>query len=273
MVTSLAALEQLKEERPNAIDACLATAGFSLGEITSLIFAGAIPFDKGKPKFKGAFEELNLNYFIHSTGVRLVQIRGEAMQKACEEFDGGMATVLLQPDSQLGYALKSAKEWCVERGVDNPECVAANHLFPQCKVISGSKEALRYIEQNLKKFKLKRMKKIPTYGAFHTSLMQSAVEPFAQALKKIHIEDPVIGVYSNVDGKRYRHAGHILRQLPQQIVKPVKWEQTMHIFYDRNKDIKQPRTFICGPGDALRTILRMVNASAWDTSYKYGDWR
>lgn len=48
MVTSLAALEQLKDERPNAIESCMATAGFSLGEITSLVFAGAISFDKGK---------------------------------------------------------------------------------------------------------------------------------------------------------------------------------------------------------------------------------
>lgn len=48
MVTSLAALEQLKEERPQAIENCTATAGFSLGEITSLVFAGALPFDRGK---------------------------------------------------------------------------------------------------------------------------------------------------------------------------------------------------------------------------------
>lgn len=47
MVTSLAALEKLKEERPTAIDNCIATAGFSLGEITALVFAGAIPFDQG----------------------------------------------------------------------------------------------------------------------------------------------------------------------------------------------------------------------------------
>lgn len=193
------------------------------------------------------------------------------MQMASDQYDGGMATVLMHPDSELGYAMKSAKEWCVERGVDNPECVVANHLFPHCKVISGSREALRYIEQNLKKFKLKRIKKIPAYGAFHSSLMMSAVEPFEHALTKFRIADPIIGVYSNVDGKRYRNASHILRQLPQQIVRPVKWEQTMHVFYDRKEDVKQPRTFICGPGDALKTILKMVNAHAWDTSYKYGD--
>lgn len=48
MVCSLAALERLKEERPLAIENCVATAGFSLGEITALVFAGALPFDKGK---------------------------------------------------------------------------------------------------------------------------------------------------------------------------------------------------------------------------------
>lgn len=47
LVTSLAALERLKEERPHAIDNCVATAGFSLGEITALIFAGAISFEDG----------------------------------------------------------------------------------------------------------------------------------------------------------------------------------------------------------------------------------
>lgn len=48
MVTSLAALERLKEERPAAIDNCVATAGFSLGEITALVFAGALEFERGK---------------------------------------------------------------------------------------------------------------------------------------------------------------------------------------------------------------------------------
>lgn len=51
LVTSLAAVERLKEERPNAIDNCVATAGFSLGELTALIFAGAIGFEKGKRFF------------------------------------------------------------------------------------------------------------------------------------------------------------------------------------------------------------------------------
>lgn len=48
MVCSLAALERLKEERPNAIGNCVGAAGFSLGEITALVFAGALGFERGK---------------------------------------------------------------------------------------------------------------------------------------------------------------------------------------------------------------------------------
>lgn len=46
-VSSLASLELLKEKYPGAIESCVATAGFSLGELTALTFAGAFPFDKG----------------------------------------------------------------------------------------------------------------------------------------------------------------------------------------------------------------------------------
>lgn len=46
-IASLAALERLKELHPDAIDNCAVTAGFSLGELTALTFAGAMPFDKG----------------------------------------------------------------------------------------------------------------------------------------------------------------------------------------------------------------------------------
>lgn len=47
MVSSLAAIERLKEERPMAIENCVGTAGFSLGELTALVFAGAIEFERG----------------------------------------------------------------------------------------------------------------------------------------------------------------------------------------------------------------------------------
>ncbi|GJQ71121.1 hypothetical protein Trydic_g1026 [Trypoxylus dichotomus] len=243
MVCSLGALEKLKEERPNAIDNCVATAGFSLGEITSLVFAGAIGFERA---------------------LELVKIRGEAMQLASEAYKGGMMRVLYSPESELRQACLKAKEWARERGDEMPECRIANYLYPHCKVVAGSAAALEFLEKNVKEFKLKRVNRLPVSGAFHTDLMAPAIQPFKKALEKTKIEDPVISVYSNVDGKKYKGADHIRRQLPKQIVKPVKWEQTMHVLYERDPGEYFPRTFECGPGVALKTILKQVNAKAWD---------
>ncbi|XP_055382650.1 probable malonyl-CoA-acyl carrier protein transacylase, mitochondrial [Condylostylus longicornis] len=244
-VSSLAAVEKLQEERPNAIENCVATAGFSLGEITSLVFAGSIPFDKA---------------------LKLIQVRAEAMQMACEMSEGGMATVLFGPDSEIGAACNKATQWCLEKGIEKPYCQVSNYLYPHCKIVAGHMEALRYLETNSKLFKIKRIKRLAVNGAFHTPLMESAVEPFRKALKQIPIEDPLISVHSNVDGKRYKNAGHILKQLPQQIVKPVKWEQTLHILYERDQGKHFPRTFECGPGKGLKAILKQVNAKACDSA-------
>lgn len=245
-VTSLASLEKLQEQRPNAVDNCIATAGFSLGEITALTFAGALQFDQA---------------------IKLVQIRAEAMQLASEEHPGGMATVFYGPDSKLGEACEKAKLWCIDKGIENPECQVANYLYPHCKVVAGSLEALRYLETNYKSFNLKRVRRLPVSGAFHTKLMDSAVHPFREALKKIQVESPLVHVFSNVHGKRYRDENHIINQLPSQIVKPVKWEQMLHILYERKQDEHFPRTFEMAPGTSLATILKQVNAKAWDSIF------
>lgn len=188
------------------------------------------------------------------------------MQEASERVSGGMATVLYGPDSKLSEACRRATEWCVEKGIEQPECKIVNYLYPQCKVVAGNTDALLFLEANTKQFGLRRLKRLSVSGAFHTGLMQSAVEPFQRALRKIPIEDPAIAVHSNVDGKRYRNADHILGQLPRQIVRPVKWEQTLHILYERGQGQHFPRTFECGPGRGLTTILKQVNAKAWDTA-------
>ncbi|XP_050295768.1 probable malonyl-CoA-acyl carrier protein transacylase, mitochondrial [Anthonomus grandis grandis] len=243
MVSSLAAIERLKEERPNAISVCVGTAGFSIGEITALVFAGAIEFEKG---------------------LKLVQIRAEAMQLASEKYKGGMLTIFYGPDSKVGYACKQAKEWAVDKGDPIPECKISNYLYPHCKVVAGSESAIDFLEKNYKEYAIRRVKRLPVSGAFHSHLMQMAVEPFRKALNKIDIRDPLVPVYSNVNGKKYSNAEHIRRLLPKQIVKPVKWEQIIHTVYERKQDDYFPNTFECGPGQSLKTILKQVNAKAWD---------
>lgn len=212
-------------------------------------------------------------YLFFFSAVELVRVRAEEMQLASDKHKGGMATILYKSDksSQLNLACEKAKEWCLDAGVENPECVIANHLFPQCKVISGSEEALRYISLNLKTYNFDKMKRIPAYGAFHSSLMESAVEPFTRTLRKMEIEEPIISVYSNTTAKRYESKSHILKLLPKQIVQPVKWEQTMHVLFELKIKNEFPETFICGPGLALKTILKQVNAKAYENTVKIGD--
>lgn len=86
-----------------------------------------------------------------------------------------------------------------------------------------------------------------------------------QVLNTITVENPLIPVHSNIDGKYYKDAEQVKKQLPRQICKPVKWEQTMHILYERNRGTAFPLTFECGPGKSLKAILKMCNAKAFDS--------
>ncbi|KAF4531518.1 hypothetical protein B566_EDAN004115 [Ephemera danica] len=189
------------------------------------------------------------------------------MQLASEITPSGMATVMYGPDSQLNFACKEAKEHCLQNDIEKPECAVANYLFPHCKVVAGNEMALEFLEKNAAKFKLRRVKRLPVSGAFHTELMRPALEPFRVALKKANVSEPLVTVHSNVNAAKYRDDQHIKRQLPSQICKPVRWEQTMHVLYERDQGQAFPRTFECGPGKSLRTILKQVNAKAWDSSF------
>lgn len=62
------------------------------------------------------------------------------------------------------------------------------------------------------------MKRLPVSGAFHSKLMEPAMETFRKALNKSSISEPAISVYSNVDGYMYRNAEHIRKQLPKQVI-------------------------------------------------------
>lgn len=106
------------------------------------------------------------------------------------------------------------------------------------------------------------MQRLNVSGAFHTDLMLPAKKPFEVALRKIEIKEPLIAVHSNIDGKRYRNSAEIFRNLPKQIYRPVKWEQTLHILYERPVGSNFPDTFECGPGSTLRSLLKTVNSKA-----------
>ncbi len=120
VVTSLAAVEKLYRERPEAVERCKVAAGFSVGEITALIFSGAISFDDG---------------------VLLVKSRAEAMQYCSEVVPSGMMTVFFGANAKLGLACEAARRWVEERaGISDPICQVANFLYTGAKVIAGHEQ-------------------------------------------------------------------------------------------------------------------------------------
>ncbi|KAG6460899.1 hypothetical protein O3G_MSEX012290 [Manduca sexta] len=245
MVTSLAALERVRDERPSALERVRAVAGFSLGEITALVFAGALTFE-------GA--------------LRLVELRAAAMSAASAERPGGMLTVWLSADARLGPALYAAREYATKQGVESPVCQVANYLFPGCKVIAGDEEALRYLERQGNTYGVKRAARVRVEGAFHTPLMARAEAAVATALRSVDVREPGVRVMSCVDAHAYGDVRDVRRRVAKLTTRAVRWEQTLHALYARPRGEKFPLTLALGPGGALRSTLRQVNAPAWDSS-------
>lgn len=108
-----------------------------------------------------------------------------------------------------------------------------------------------------------RTKLLSVSGAFHTKLMEMAVQPLGDVLRQLEIRRPEIRVHSNVDGKRYMHDKHVRKQLARQLVSPVKWEQTLHEIYERTQGQEFPHTYEVGPGRQLGAMLKKCNLKAF----------
>ncbi|TSK13255.1 Malonyl-CoA-acyl carrier protein transacylase, mitochondrial [Bagarius yarrelli] len=237
-VTSLAAVERLNHENPAAIENCVATAGFSVGEFAALVFAGAMDFAE-------------------------VKVRAEAMQKASDATPSGMLSVIGRPQANYKYACLKAREHCLSLGIKNPVCSIANYLFPDGRVIAGHLEALDFLQKNSKQLYFGRTRLLPVSGAFHTQLMEPAVQPLTDVLRQINVRRPEVSVHSNVDGKCYMQKKHVQRQLAKQLVSPVKWEQTLHEIYERTRGQEFPYTYEVGPGKQLGATLQKCNMKAF----------
>jgi [acyl-carrier-protein] S-malonyltransferase len=194
----MAAARVLGEEQPERIQRVRAAAGLSLGEYTAVCFAGGISF---------------------ADGVRLVQRRGEAMQAASDAVPSGMASV-------LGLDLDKLAELCDEsRGDDVLR--PANLLCPGNIVVSGHQTALDRLIPAAPGAGAMQVIPLSVAGAFHTSLMEPAVEKLRLALEEMPISDTAIPVYSNVDAMPHQSADEIRSLLSRQVIEPVRWEDSI----------------------------------------------
>ena len=225
-VCSLAALEQLKHDSPEVVESCAVTAGLSLGEYTALVFAGAMDFD---------------------AGLRLVQARGQAMQDASDAVSSGMVSI-------LGMKREPIEALCDEaRGEDVLQI--ANMLCPGNIVVSGSLAACERIAPLAEAAGAMKVIPLAVAGAFHTPIMQPAVERLKAALTEVNIQSPRIPVVSNVDARTHENPDEIRNLLVQQVVNPVLWEASMRWLLD---DFGVTQCYEIGPGRVLRGLLKRV---------------
>ena len=206
----------------SAIGAC---AGLSLGEYTALHLAGVFGFEDG---------------------LRLVAARGRLMQEAAVASPSGMVAI-------MGGDEAAVTQLCQERA-GGEVLVPAIFKSPGQIVVSGASGACQRI---IAAAEARGLKAIPlkVAGAFHSPLMQPAADRMAEALAKVAIQVPRVTVYANVTARPHTDADSIRRLLVDQIVRPVRWEQTMQaLVADASLRLVE-----LAPGRTLTGLAKKIN--------------
>ncbi len=196
-----------------------AVAGFSLGEIPALAFAGA---------------------YSHEDGFRIAAKRGLCMAAASDAEIASMAAIVKIP-SEKAEELAGAYD----------RVYPVNYNSPMQLVVSGDKEQLNALRADVKAAG-GRAVPLAVSGAFHSPYMTPAVAPFAEALAEFEVKLPEIPVYSNYTSQPYE--GDPKALMCSQINNPVKWTQLI-----RNMAAEGFDTFIeCGAGNTLQKLVSQI---------------
>jgi len=203
--------------------------GHSLGEYSALAAAGVFDWE---------------------TGLRLVRVRGEAMNAAAEASKGTMAAILGLEDEQVIAACKSIPQGRLVN--------AANFNGPGQVVISGELSAVEAAVEACKTVGARRAILLPVHGAFHSPLMESAVLKLKAALAHAKLSDPAIAFVANVTGDFMTQAEIIRESLARQITSCVRWTDTMRRLLESGVEL-----FVeVGPGNVLSGIVKRMNRNA-----------
>ena len=199
-------------------------AGHSLGEFSALVAAGAMDFEEG---------------------LKLVSIRAQAMQKACEMNPGTMAAVIRLSADRIEEICASTEEGIV---------VAANYNCDDQIVISGEKAAVEASCIRLKEAGARRALVLPVGGAFHSPLMEPARAELAEGIEKAVFHTPICPVYQNVTAMPSTDPEEIKANLLAQLTSSVKWTQSVRNMIGDGAD-----TFIeLGPGQVLQGLVAKI---------------
>ena len=228
-LTSLAALEGLKESAPEALANCAATTGLSLGEYTALVFAGVMSFEDG---------------------LKLVRLRGQAMQEASNATSSGMVSV-------IGLEVDVVQDLC-EKVNDPGVLTIANYLCPKNYVASGTQSACEKLVDLATEAGAIKLAPLAVAGAFHTPIMDPAVEIMRPIIEAMEFKAPSVPYISGVDAKFHDDPEDIKRILIRQISSSVYWEDSMRVLLAEGIN----SFYEVGPGRVLRGIMKRIDRKA-----------
>lgn len=203
-------------------------AGHSLGEFSALVANGALAFEDG---------------------LKLVAVRADAMQKACEMNPSTMAAI-------LGLADETVEQLCSIATEETGEVVVpANYNCPGQIVISGTIKGVEVACERMKAAGAKRALPLPVGGAFHSPLMESAQKELQKAIEKTTFYQPVCHIYQNVPARAVFNQDEIKQNLVDQLTGAVRWTQSVQsMIADGATKFRE-----VGPGKVLQGLIAKIS--------------
>jgi [acyl-carrier-protein] S-malonyltransferase len=203
---------------------CDMVAGHSLGELSALAAAGVLSFEEG---------------------LKLVSIRANAMQKACDAAPSTMAAI-------IGLDNEVVEQLCADQA---ETVVPANYNSKGQIVISGSMAGVDAVVEACKEAGAKIAKRIPVNGAFHSPFMQPAAEELEAGIRAANFATPSVPVYQNVTAQAETDPARIQENLIAQLTAPVRWTQSVEAMIEAGAG-----SFVeIGPGKVLQGLVKRIN--------------
>jgi [acyl-carrier-protein] S-malonyltransferase len=204
----------------------VAVVGHSLGEYAALVAAGCLSFP---------------------AALRVVRVRGEAMDAAGAAAPGGMTAI-------VGLDCEAVSAVCAAIG----DVWVANENSPQQLVISGRLAALDLADEECRRLGAKAAIRLDVPVANHTPLMEPAIEPVRRALSEETLRAPECELYSGVDAAAHDEPAEIATLLARALSAPVLFAATV-----RSMVATGISTFVeLGPGKALCRLVRQTHPAA-----------
>lgn len=202
-------------------------AGHSMGELSALIAARALPFP---------------------ASLLLARQRGELMKRSGTEAPGGMAAI-------LGLDIPTLEDVCAKANAPGEVVQVANDNCPGQVVISGSSEALDRAISLSQQAGAKRAMRLAVSIAAHSPLMASAQFDFNQYVDALSIQDPVVPLIGNVTAKPLRTSKEIRSDLQGQLTQRVRWTESVQYMLSQGVN-----TFIeIGTGSVLTGLIKRID--------------